>query len=861
MNVLNKVTSRLFFQFRHFKMIALQQESQQKLTGLPLKHPIDPSSIPVEMRVELLISQFSQKGEYPYDLGDIDGQRIRGTINCSFPITLNPHFSKNKDYSFNWLQEIGALPKLDSNQASEQEKLGNSLDTLRRTNITLLAALTLPEVSEEGLKLAGDVNAWLFFNDNLFNSRNSPFFKQPVLVKAIFNEYLKAFQGGVTKVPEDVPIELKPKIEALIRGIAEIGKRLQTMCSSTLFERVKGGLVKYCSGNIQEARKRSLSNPEYKISITQFNINRDNAGAVDLVFEIMFAILGAEVSDEVLRDVHWSNVRNFAIKHICYFNDIVSAKKEKEEGLKENLVLLYESQMNISFEKAVKCVEDEINNIVSDIQMQEQLFQESFSETTIQNSNLSSQEKENAIKAINAMKTWVIGHVVWELVSFEGRHPKHLVLDLFPVDVVTTNSDRNFVSKPQVVLEPHYFSSIFAYFDRPILSRMACYTHPLGKVLIDSLSADFIFPTPPTVNPHVEEVQQKVVPFAKQFGLYTGYEELLERSKFAWLPGYVHPYLTSEQLEGVSLYLTALFAHDDAIDIYIPNKELKPKALEVVNLAIEEVLSGVPLSKLSQLLEEKYQIKDPSLMDVVLNDNRLKAMEFIYVKYFEPLVQKGINYTFFLETLHKYLQSTVLEAEQIHESASIKELDYLENRRHTGGGENAFAAICFLLGIDIPICFKQYLRLSHMLGYVVDAIGLLNDIYSLPKEVRELQKKVLKESGNTSDAGLIKSKVTSNLVLIKWREGLSLTEAISYTNKKYFERLNVYFLNRNALLKSYSSDPILKAVIFAMDGWLFGHPAWAVGSGRYNPDCTLSLETVPQFIEKLEQNLVEFKLE
>ena len=362
------------------------------------------------------------------------------------------------------------------------------------------------------------------------------------------------------------------------------------------------------------------------------------------------------------------------------------------------------------------------------------------------------------------------------------------------------------------------------------------YKHSVKDLKGNKIDYKVIFPIFPLVNSYTEEAQKKVMSFSKKFGLYIGNNSILEAQKFAWLPGCVSPFLSKEGLEGSSVYLTTLFDHDDDIDLCDSNRKINLDKLDHINRRIREILNG-------------GQCK---MEDIP----RVKAMFHIYQTYLEPMINLGIDYSFFTKTLHEYLQSTEVEKRTKEKNIDIDASFYIENRQHTGGGGNAFALTCFLQKIDVVKTFKEYIEVQYMVRLTVDCIGILNDMYSLSKEIKEIQKK-LQELGNDIDNELeFKKLITSNLVLLKWKEGLSFEDALEYANGLYLSKMKGFFNLKKEIGDFILVDKNLQKVIFELEGWFFGHPVWAFNSGRYNKNSNLSFESVIQFKERLEEGKV-----
>ncbi len=282
-------------------------------------------------------------GTYPCEMV-CDNQHLTGQITCSFPAAINPHFDANEDFGFTWLQTMGILPsneriaaltdlaKTDPRMATAVEKI----DRFKKTNITLLSALTLPTVSESGLQFGAKVNGFLFTVDNEFDKADSVFSGNIDLTQHVFDAFEAAFQTGLpVPTPADLPPEYQAKFTSFIRAMADIGAHANQFgeaFKSNVFE----GLTQYKMGNMAESRGRRPRSDSGSRgdSISKFMRKRANAGAVDFVFEVAFALLELSVPTmSAERQDVWVDLKYLYKLHICVFNDIKSRNKENRRDL------------------------------------------------------------------------------------------------------------------------------------------------------------------------------------------------------------------------------------------------------------------------------------------------------------------------------------------------------------------------------------------------------------------------------------------------------------------------------------------------------------------------------------------------
>jgi hypothetical protein len=346
----------------------------------------------------------------------------------------------------------------------------------------------------------------------------------------------------------------------------------------------------------------------------------------------------------------------------------------------------------------------------------------------------------------------------------------------------------------------------------------------------DSFPVVINAPLPMGIHSRIVDIEEDLQAFIKKHRLYEGKEAGVAASKFGWLASLVMPVLGYNETLGLAKYFLALFAHDDALD----KEKVDPAEQVAVNRIMEDVL----------------QDKTP-LLDS--HPNRIKAIKEVFDTSFKPLKTEESSFKYFYETLRKYLSSIESEAHAewavLQSKASpilmtktavvgsgspksqqkVSEIAYEVNRPETSGIYNAFAATCLLLGINSEKVEKTHADVRHMIDFMVQASSWLNDIVSAPKELAALKKKF---TGLSSKE--LKSKVTSNMVLIKWRDGRSFEDGVVLTLEKYDKALSGFYeLKGNLELSGAMSDPEVKALVVTLEGWFFGHPLWC-GSGRYN---------------------------
>lgn len=353
--------------------------------------------------------------------------------------------------------------------------------------------------------------------------------------------------------------------------------------------------------------------------------------------------------------------------------------------------------------------------------------------------------------------------------------------------------------------------------------------HSLGKILGESIVVDICFPKPPqTFFGDPDELEKECILFQKKYELYKQKPLIPKVSKFGYLTWLTTPFSEKKALDSISKYFLALFDLDDAID----EEGIAQDKHESSIKDILGILEGV----------------DPR----DLTSPRTKGILAVYLESIKPVVEEhGTNTSFLIESCRQYLYSTLQEVSQ----ESVNSEDQLALRQHTGGIRHAIGTQAIHESIDVQTLIKENFELENMIRAVADCVGLLNDILSLNKEIKAIEKKIRSVGKNPEDIQIFKDEIRSNYVLILFKEGNTIKEAVEKALSKYTKKLESYRNIKEALFKRREnklSKPIVKLLFILEAGWLSGHPVWGMLSGRYNPKDGLTVENVVKFIKSLE---------
>ncbi len=319
------------------------------------------------------------------------------------------------------------------------------------------------------------------------------------------------------------------------------------------------------------------------------------------------------------------------------------------------------------------------------------------------------------------------------------------------------------------------------------------------------------------LNPHTAEVESQVWTHCQAFNLYEGRERAVNASKFSYLPGLTDPTLSLIALKSTVNGFIDLFVHDDDID----EGRTSSTRLKETNRRFVEVATGRP----------------PTSEDLGKVRGYAQA-----IKDFFSSKLSSKNSKLFIETLNKYLQSTEEEAADIEENIKARKgggthdrvsyTEYIESRRDTSGIFHAIQMIWSAHELDAERLISTYLPLEKMYRYACDSVCRLNDIASANKECVEFQALATKLKIPVKDV------VTSNSVLLKWKEGKDFSTAVNETLAEYEEIIASFMKYAWRLQDDIRTDPELKIAVNVLFGLVRGHGVWAGLSKRYDLEFT-----------------------
>ena len=318
--------------------------------------------------------------EHAFDLGEIEGVRIAGTIFCPIEAVLNPNYETVKVELMAWAERCGFFTE-------EKDKL-----KFNKADFTFLGALCYPDLAPKDLLLSVKWLTFLFYHDDRFDNKKSKLSSDiPTITKT--NEDLLSILKG--NEPND-----RIKSDPLAISAKEIAER--SYDSGFFIERVR----QYFEATVMEAELRETPR---KQTVEQFLPIRQYVGAVYTTFEMGLIASNAHLTKDVRGELKLIEMARHANNSVCEANDIYSLRKEMTQG-STNLIFIKHETDKMTWEASVEYVKNLHNDDVKDLLEIERTLPDNLKRIG------------NVIKYIQIMKSWVIGNIEWS--QRTGRYNK-----------------------------------------------------------------------------------------------------------------------------------------------------------------------------------------------------------------------------------------------------------------------------------------------------------------------------------------------------------------------------------------------------------------------------------------------------
>ncbi len=319
----------------------------------------------------------------PFDLGQVEGVPLAGTLYCPFSSGINPNYETAREHIKTWVLEKNLL-KADSKEYQKFIK----------ADFARLCAFTYRSETADQLKLVSEFVAWLFCHDDFRDDPNSPLCNDPEKIKAM-NDVLKlVLKYGITPSVDTQVIKEFPLIAALCKSMLEILNQLILISKNNDISDFIESLDQYFQANIWEAENRKSGTVP---TVLDYENWRYFTSAVIPTYEIGFILRDISISKEDRKSPGFLTAIKKSCNSICFTNDIFSLKKEKKDGVHENIVVVYENQDQLTLPSAlVKAIVTQDNEVW---QFQQHCLH----------------FKEKYPNAIELIESWIRGNLDWSL--------------------------------------------------------------------------------------------------------------------------------------------------------------------------------------------------------------------------------------------------------------------------------------------------------------------------------------------------------------------------------------------------------------------------------------------------------------
>ncbi len=233
--------------------------------------------------------------------------RTLGSLSYPWGARCNPAAERAESAAAHWVTRHGLL-----RDATAAARFGG-------VGVGRLAAMAYPDASPERLELIAEVMAWVFIQDDVYDTAPAAD-QEPARLEAQFERYLTVLRTGV------VPSGAEPAARAL----ADLARRLSKLGSSAWYLHFMETMRRFwMDGVVVETyyRGRGISpDPASYMAV------RAQTVGVYICLDLLELTLGDELSPEVREDPILRQITWFTSRIIAYVNDVFSYDKERRAG-------------------------------------------------------------------------------------------------------------------------------------------------------------------------------------------------------------------------------------------------------------------------------------------------------------------------------------------------------------------------------------------------------------------------------------------------------------------------------------------------------------------------------------------------
>jgi hypothetical protein len=301
-----------------------------------------------------------------------------------FPSLVNRFAANANEQNILWAQTFGLL------------KTAEALARFKKAKFAFLVARTFPNAGFEELCILCNFNSWLFLHDDLCDEAE-------VGREA---SRLHEVTGYFTEIMEQ-EIAAPVKGGAFAAALADIWQRLLPLSRPEWRKRFIRSMNEYFKACLWEARNRAMG---LAPAVADYVIMRPYTGALFVDLEFVEISEKVYLPDQVLQHAMVQRLALACNNIVCWTNDIMSCRKEAEQGDVHNLVLALMHERGLSLQAAinetVRMHDDEVRLFAA----LEKLLP-SFDETTDRELN----------RYVAVLRSWITGNYDWS-VHDTGRY-------------------------------------------------------------------------------------------------------------------------------------------------------------------------------------------------------------------------------------------------------------------------------------------------------------------------------------------------------------------------------------------------------------------------------------------------------
>ncbi|MFI0370146.1 germacradienol/geosmin synthase [Actinomadura sp. 1N219] len=611
------------------------------------------------------------------------------------PARLNPGLEAARAHTGQWAREIGIIgaPRDEGVPEVWSEAAFDAMD------YGLLCAFTHPDAPGPELDLVTDWYAWVFYFDDHFLE----VFKRPRDIDgarrhlARLPAFMPSYPAGTSPEPIN-PVE---------RGLADLWARTAPGTPADWRERFIASTLDLLDESLWELANIDTGRVPNPIEYIQ---TRRKVGGAPWSAGLVEHALGAPVPGRVAGTRPLRVLKDAFCDAVHLRNDVFSYRRESEdEGEINNAVLVFHRFLGCGLQEAA----DRVNDLITSRLHQFEHTALAELPLLLEEQTLNAAERAAVVAYVQGLQDWQAGGHEWHLRS--SRYGNQA-----PAGGRPTLPDG-----PAGVAARVPASSLGKAARE--ITRRAKTAATIGRRTPPFDIPAFVWPDAVRPNPHLRQAREHLRAWRPKVGI-TGpggvwSEEYAESCDLGLLTALTNPDLTLDELNRAADWDTWVFAVDD-------------------HIAHAYVKSGdqAGLRAYAQRLRGFMPVDDPRTGDVPSTvpprgpatgvERALADLWARTAPALPPQFQRRLH-----DLCAAFVERHQWEADNVLHQHVPDPVDYIEMRRETAAGDLSAILLLVTTGRDLPRALHRHPVMVRLIEAFTDQYGLLNDIYSYPKEV------------------------------------------------------------------------------------------------------------------------------